>query len=67
MSDDIIHKLRIMPHFTVERLAHLCSVWSTDDTEVYVRIESINGRPVAYFVRAPRAEFVPHYIRRQAE
>ena len=42
------------PKMTVEEVGRLCEAWSTDDYEVSVRIEHINGRTVARPERQPR-------------
>lgn len=58
--------VRIGPHQTAESIAQLCRDLSTDDTEVYARIEWLGGAPVAYLVRVTRQVSVPMLLRDQA-
>lgn len=47
--------IQIFPNTTVEQLSKLVEdCKSTSDVEVYVRIESIRGKPCAFLVREPR-------------
>lgn len=58
----------IAPSMTVQQIAELCAEHSTPDCEVYVRIESIRGKPIAHLVREKHPhDDVPMFLRRQAE
>jgi hypothetical protein len=47
--------IQITPNMTVEQLSKLVETCkSVSDVEVYIRIESIRGKPVAFLVREPR-------------
>lgn len=49
-----LNSVMFAPKMTVEEVGRLCEAWSTDDYEVSVRIEHINGRTVARPERQPR-------------
>lgn len=54
----------IDPTMTVLQLAELVEANKARDTEVYVRIESYKGRPVAYLVREDTSRSsIPKYLR----
>lgn len=52
--------IHITPNMTVEQLSKLVEACkSVSDVEVYIRIESIKGKPVAFLVREPRIPVLP--------
>lgn len=54
----------ISPTMTVTQLAELIEQNRARDTDVYVRIESYKGRPVAYLVREDTSRsWIPKYLR----
>ena len=58
----------IAPSMTVAQIAELVEQHKARDMDVYVRIESYCGRPVAFLVREPtNTGWIPPAIRRQAE
>jgi len=59
----------ILPTTRMQDIAKLCAWLSCDKFEVFARIECVNGKPRAYLVRQPHsaAEFIPSFLRRQAE
>jgi hypothetical protein len=62
--------IQIYPNTTVEQISKLIEdCKSVSDVEVFVRIESIRGKPVAYLVREPRIPVIPNIAlcRKQAE
>lgn len=66
MSDPI-ERLQILPTTTVEQIAEMCRAFSDDAAEVICRVESVNGKPVAFLVRESRSEqIIPTFLRRQA-
>jgi hypothetical protein len=47
--------IQIFPNTTVAQLAQMVEdCKSVSDVEVYIRIESIKGKPVGFLVREPR-------------
>ncbi len=47
--------IQIHPNMTVAQLAQIVEdCKSVSDAEVYIRIESIRGKPVGFLVREPR-------------
>lgn len=57
----------IAPSMTVTQIAALLDEHQEDGKEVFVRIESINGKPVAFLVREEVSlSWIPPAIRRQA-
>lgn len=57
----------ISPSMTVQQIAELVAQQQEDGKEVFVRIESINGKPVAFLVREEVSlSWIPPAIRRQA-
>lgn len=47
--------IQIFPNTTVSQLAQIIEdCRSTSDVEVYIRIESIRGKPCGFLVREPR-------------
>lgn len=65
MSD--LDHIVITPNTTVWQIALMCQKYSTADSEVCARVESVKGRPVAFLVRHRVDESVPMLLRRQAE
>ncbi|HEY1898621.1 MAG TPA: hypothetical protein VGG49_02400 [Steroidobacteraceae bacterium] len=65
--DQLTHGVRLLPSFTVEQIASLCQHLSTPEREVYARIESVQGKPVAYLVRGAPSDSIPPFLRRQAD
>jgi len=58
----------IAPSMTVQQIAELVEQHKARDTEVYVRIESFNGKPIAYLVREDTSRsWIPPVLRRQAD
>jgi hypothetical protein len=62
-----IRAVVISPHSTVADIVRLCNWFSTREREVYARIECADGKPVAYLVRGYQQDFLPAFLRRQAE
>ncbi len=47
--------IQIFPNTTVEQISKLLEdCKGVSDVEIYVRIESIRGKPIAFLVREPR-------------
>lgn len=63
---DVLTRLQILPSTTVEQIAEMCRAFSDGKTEVFCRIEHVNGKPVAYLHRESRADQLPMFLRRQA-
>jgi hypothetical protein len=58
----------IAPSMSVTQIAELLEAHRTPGVDVYVRIESVRGKPVAFLVRErENREWIPPVIRRQAE
>jgi hypothetical protein len=56
--------ITIAPSMTVQQIAELVEANKARDTDVYVRIESIKGRPIAYLVREDTSRsWIPKYLR----
>jgi hypothetical protein len=54
----------IAPSMTVQQIAELVEANKARDTEVYVRIESFKGKPIAYLVREDTTRsWIPQYLR----
>lgn len=66
LMDEALVKCRILPTATMEQIAVMCAMFSSEAVEVYARIECVNGKPVAYLARKPVQEIVPAFLRRQA-
>lgn len=66
LMDEALVKCRILPNTTMEQIAEMCAMFSTNAVEVYARIETVNGKPVAYLTRKSSQEEVPDFLRRQA-
>lgn len=66
MVDDMVSKIALGPHMTVEGISRLCAWFSTPGREVFARIECVNGKPVAYLVRGTSEDFLPAFLRKQA-
>jgi len=59
--------LAILPTTTVAQIAEMLEQQrKVSDVEVYVHIEVIQGKPVAYVVREPRIPVLPNILRKQA-
>lgn len=60
--------ITITPTMTVQQLADLIEQHSAPKFDVYIHIESVRGKPVAFLVREPviDREWIPPTIRRQA-
>jgi len=61
--DAVLRTLIIAPQATVAEVAQLCAMFSTQEYEVFARIEHVNGRPVAYLVREHRDNLPPPFLR----
>lgn len=60
--------ITIAPSMSVNQIAELIEQHKTRDTEVYVRIETFRGKPVAYLVREDLSRsWIPPVLRRQAD
>lgn len=62
--------IQIFPNTTVEQLAKILDdCKSVSDVEVYIRIESIRGKPCGFLVREPRMPVASTVgmLRRQAD
>ena len=46
--------ITLHPNMTIEQIAKILDENRGRDVEVYVRVESIRGKPNAYLVREPR-------------
>jgi hypothetical protein len=66
LMDDAFQKFRILPNTTMEQIAVMCAMFSSEAVEVYARVECVNGKPVAYLARKSVGEAVPAFLRRQA-
>ena len=64
--DDLVTKITIGPHMTVDGISRLCAWFSTPGREVFARIECVGGKPVAYLVRGTHEDFPPAFLRKQA-
>lgn len=54
----------IAPSMTVQQIAELVEANKARDTEVYVRIESFKGKPIAFLVREDTSRsWIPNYLR----
>jgi hypothetical protein len=58
----------IAPSMTVTQIAELVERHRSPNTECYVRIESVRGKPVVFMVREPvnASNFIPPLLRHQA-
>jgi hypothetical protein len=57
----------IAPSMTVQQIAEIVEANKAHDMDVYVRIESYQGKPYAYLVREDTSRsWIPQYLR-QAE
>ena len=55
----------IAPSMTMIQVAELVAQHQEDGKDVYVRVESVNGKPVCFLIRE-EVRWVPPMIRRQA-
>jgi len=54
----------ISPSMSVQQIAELVEAHKARDTEVYVRIESFRGKPIAYLVREDTSKsWIPPFLR----
>lgn len=65
--DQTVRGIKIGPESTMADIARICAWFSTPEREVFARIECVNGRPIAYFVRGRHEDFLPGFLRRQAD
>lgn len=65
--DTPLDQIPISPRLTVKQIAALCAHLSGPTGWVYVRVESVKGKPVAYLVRELPDESIPPFLRRQAD
>jgi len=60
--------ITIAPSMTVAQIAELVEQHKARDMDVYVRIESYSGKPVAFLVREDTSRsWIPPVLRRQAD
>lgn len=52
----------ISPSMTVVQIAELLEQHAVPDLDVYVRIESIRGKPVAWLMREPKDLSIPSFL-----
>lgn len=64
LMDKKLAEFRLMSSMSVEQIARLCELFSTSVCEVHARIEMVDGKASAYFVRTVRADAVPKYLKR---
>jgi len=56
--------ITIAPSMSVAQVAELVEQHKARDTEVYVRIESFRGKPIAYLVREDTSKsWIPPFLR----
>jgi hypothetical protein len=65
--DEAIRTLRVNGDTSAAAIARMCAWFSTKEREVFARIESVDGQPVIYFVRGTHGDFLPNFLRRQAD
>lgn len=65
--DETVRDLQVHPSTTLADIARMCAWFSTREREVFARIECVNGKPVIYFVRGTHDDFIPDFLRRQAD
>lgn len=54
----------ISPSMTVQQIAELVEANKARDMDVYVRIESFRGKPIAFLVREDTSRsWIPNYLR----
>lgn len=59
-----LSKIVIGPYMTVETVADMCKLFSTENVEVSARIEFVNDKPVAYLISVDRSELPPNHLRK---
>lgn len=58
----------IAPSMTVAQIAELVEQHKARDMDVYVRIESFRGKPIAYLMREEtNRSWIPPVLRQQAD